>query len=792
MPFGFKHSDRSKQTLLEPDLFAEGSGTSLANSNFAANEPQSPSQEAPPYTAYSVAPDIDDRRQHRTADFSTKTQSARYYPSASAHPPSSSSSTDELALNSQRQQHYGAAQPPPASHRHKKSKSIFDRIRSSKHSESKAAPATQPSAHDNTTGLARRPSKHQVTPVVVGSSLQDPRLYLPSPLEGHEDYSELNPYLSREAEAHSLPEEDDRQQSNRAVQGDLESQGYLRSEEKKIYDHHKQESGTQSYYRSQDRAHKPQGNILPTSLAIGDYRHQTPETISRHSYESTVEPREEKQRPLSVHSNGQSPTRYPQHQDYPTRTSSIPQAPRPLSQYSMAPSAGASASRRTGDPKQTTQGAQGGQPESRDGAPPNHSRGQFPGNQAPIAGMGSVSTSSASGPGYRGGLPQREYSSTGVGEQGRSTPPPAAGDRELPELYKELMNKYKKVKGLYFEKTSQVEQLQNTLANQRLSQSRTSLDDSEYMTRFQRLDGATTNLAFNIRKDWRTVPAWLAQSVNQDATKTGKQEMIAVGRACITKFLMDEIFNRTLHPGLEPGLGLNLKNVERNIRRFSPALHNQEESEALTAKIVQWRLATFEGLRDVLGSPESEERKNEFSRNASRELTESLKSFMQDPCPPGIRESAHMIVDIAVGIASNLSLESRDISIFYPMPGDMVQTSLMKVEGQVPVLENPGLETADNDSASMGSGDRDDKEEKSESKSRKEKTKSGMLSAMMGGSSGTNSKKSSISAPAPETSSEGKKVPVEDGSQKVRFAGFVAVEVRGRQVLNKAPVWTMS
>ncbi len=128
------------------------------------------------------------------------------------------------------------------------------------------------------------------------------------------------------------------------------------------------------------------------------------------------------------------------------------------------------------------------------------------------------------------------------------------------------VTKYKKVKGLYFEKTSQVEQLQNTLANQRLSQSRTSLDDSEYMTRFQRLDGATTNLAFNIRKDWRTVPAWLSQSVNQDAMNIGKQEMTAVGRACITKFIVDEIFSRTLQPGLEAELRRNLKAVEQNIR----------------------------------------------------------------------------------------------------------------------------------------------------------------------------------------------------------------------------------
>lgn len=354
------------------------------------------------------------------------------------------------------------------------------------------------------------------------------------------------------------------------------------------------------------------------------------------------------------------------------------------------------------------------------------------------------------------------------------------------------VTKYKKVKGLYFEKTAQVEQLQNTLANQRLSQSRTSLDDSEYMIRFQRLEGATTNLAFNIRKNWRTVPVWMSQSVNQDAMKIGKQEMTAVGRACITKFLVDEIFNKTFHPGLESDLSGNLKAIEQNIRRFSPALNNQEESDALTAKVVQWRLATLEGLRDVLGSSESEEYKKEFSRRATTNLTASLINYLQEPVPAGIEDSAHMIVELAVSIASNIPLESRDISITYPMPGDMIHPMTMKVESQIPPLENPGADTAEADSSSMGSGDKDEKEDKSDSKSRKEKTKSGMLSAMMGGSSGGNSKKSSLSVITAEASSEAKRLPTEDGAQKVRFAGSVAVEVRGRQVLVKAPVWAIS
>ena len=70
-----------------------------------------------------------------------------------------------------------------------------------------------------------------------------------------------------------------------------------------------------------------------------------------------------------------------------------------------------------------------------------------------------------------------------------------------------------------------------------------------------------------------------------------------------------------------------------------------------------------------------------------------------------------------------------------------------------------------------------------------------MLQAMMGGStSSTGGKKMSVSSQGgADGNSEGKgKISTEDGAQKVRFSGFVGVEVRGRQMLVKAPVWTVS
>ncbi|KAK7213563.1 hypothetical protein V2G26_020741 [Clonostachys chloroleuca] len=87
-----------------------------------------------------------------------------------------------------------------------------------------------------------------------------------------------------------------------------------------------------------------------------------------------------------------------------------------------------------------------------------------------------------------------------------------------------------------------------------------------------------------------------------------------------------------------------------------------------------------------------------------------------------------MIVELAIGITANLPLESRDVAIVYPLPGELVQPGIMEIE-KAPL---PPLDDTD-------SGD--DKEEKDE--------------------------------------------------PRVRFAGFPALEVRGRQVLMKAPVWTL-
>jgi hypothetical protein len=489
MPFGIhKHSNRSKQALNDPAV-----GTATPSSGGSASPPifasgtdeartvqafiQQTSQaraESEPYASQSPVPDIDRRTYQYSGDLPARSQSTRY-PSAYQHQAQhlqAGSSADDLALDSRKLQQIGTTNSVQATViEPKKSKSIFDRMRSgsSRASEQKLSTPAQ-SSYNNTAGLARRLSKRQDNSPVIRTAQQrtsleqqqrldwqagqDSRLHLPSPQEGSEDDSGLDPYLIRESEQedhHISPQEQSQQQTIRPVPSDSEAPIYSTEDDGRQHfqvqqqyslnqAHQQSELAYQSHLQSSNLSQPHlQVNNLPGSLAANDqYRsQQNPETVSQLSYDSPIEQREEQQ-PISVQSNGQSPTGFPpQRQEYPNRTTSI-QGPRPLSQHTMmAPPTPVTSqqNRRSADPKQTVQGVQG-QQEPREGPPtyrqsPSFNQPSAPGLAAPAVG--------SSGPNYRGGPPQRDqYGATGSGEQGRSTPPPAPGDRDLNDAYKEL------------------------------------------------------------------------------------------------------------------------------------------------------------------------------------------------------------------------------------------------------------------------------------------------------------------------------------------------------------------
>ena len=369
-------------------------------------------------------------------------------------------------------------------------------------------------------------------------------------------------------------------------------------------------------------------------------------------------------------------------------------------------------------------------------------------------------------------------------------------------------SKYSKVKRYYFEKDTQVTQLQNLIANQRLSMSKTMFDDHQYNSRFERLNGAIRDLAFAIRKDWKGIPPWLTHVVNRDAHTVGTKEMTAVGRACITCWLMDEIFNRFFHPDLEPGLSSQMKLIEKTLRRFgnSTQVISDEQREDLTTKLITWRLATVEGLADHLASPQAPEYRAKLVHVLTERLTAALKVNLPEATPAGLESGVGMIIELAVSIAQCLPMESRDICIEYFMPGAPINDTYMKIEAPPAPLTNPGVAPAlavpTEDSDEGGEGGPEDNQSKLENEIREAAGKAATTGAGRTESQSTASSKDSKGQKKgsflgglvnkkpqpPGTSSAGAGVSGKDAAEqaaennegKIRMAVFFAVEVRGK------------
>ena len=282
--------------------------------------------------------------------------------------------------------------------------------------------------------------------------------------------------------------------------------------------------------------------------------------------------------------------------------------------------------------------------------------------------------------------------------------------------------------------------------------------------------------------------------MNKDATTMVTKEMTAVGRACISRWLVEELLDRYFHPGLEVTLSCQLKIIEKNLRRFAPPTPTEEEREALLAKISNWRLATLDGLQDMMASHDAAENRARLTEDLVQALTEDLRINLKEPAPPDLHTSVIGIIELAVVIAANLPLESRDVYVDYIMPGTLVNDDYMKIEGALPALTNPGEGLSD--TQSIGSGDEKDEADRDSLKDistqqqvhqqaqQQHKKKAGMLSGLMG--------KKPVTATPPGSSrgsAPGELLPQAIKEERVRFAAFMSVEVRGKNMLIKAPVY---
>ncbi|KAJ5567780.1 hypothetical protein N7535_007086 [Penicillium sp. DV-2018c] len=369
--------------------------------------------------------------------------------------------------------------------------------------------------------------------------------------------------------------------------------------------------------------------------------------------------------------------------------------------------------------------------------------------------------------------------------------------RALIQKHDELQAKYSKVKRYYFEKDAQVQHLQNTVAHQRMAVSRTVLDDNEYTNRFQRLDGAIKDLAFSVRKDWRSIPSWLSGMVTDNALSVGTKEMTAVGRAVISRWLVGEVFQRYFHPSLDPSFSVQLKNIEMNLRRQRPS--SDEDRDNASARISYWRRTTFDGLTDSLVGLEADEHRGRLVEHLIVELAAFLGSQLQESAQPGLEASVRMIIENSINIIEKIPLEARDVCVDYFPPGISLAEQYMKVETPLPPLSQPPPPSADPDQldeSSAADGDAlsgSSGATESASPLHHKPVKKSLFGGLISRKQAPNEMSRPAAAGSGPTEEKNEAAEATPSTPRIRFAAFLAVEVRNRKgpatVLIKSPVW---
>ena len=286
--------------------------------------------------------------------------------------------------------------------------------------------------------------------------------------------------------------------------------------------------------------------------------------------------------------------------------------------------------------------------------------------------------------------------------------------------------------------------------------------------------------------------------------------MTAVGRAFISHWLVENIFDKYFHPDLEPGFSTQLQSIVSNIRRFAPPCHSTEDEDSLAAKIINWRLATLEGLADTLRAPQATTYREKLTETLNEKLIASLQMHMNTPAPPDLNGGVPMIIELAISIAQHLPLESREVHIEYFPPGHGIVPDFMKIESGIPALTAPILELDDADRTSIRSmaSKHDDNLSIAEQEQanlqggqppKEDKKRSmfgfGTAKKVAGASSALGNRESALGqggsqqslAQIPPGSSGGLKE--ESAPPRVRMAVGVAVQIRGKSILIKAPVY---
>ncbi|RYP25232.1 hypothetical protein DL765_000113 [Monosporascus sp. GIB2] len=233
---------------------------------------------------------------------------------------------------------------------------------------------------------------------------------------------------------------------------------------------------------------------------------------------------------------------------------------------------------------------------------------------------------------------------------------------------------YKSVKKWYWRNKAKIEQLTEQLPDlikrSEMPPARQDMDTSthELSKKLDRLFDAVDILSMQLEKGSDSLLPQMDDSTSEDgpSSKTPWPEVLAKGRAVVSRGIIEEIFNKCFHPSLDVDLSRQLKEID--IR---------------TSAVMRWRSTTLEGLGDALGAAEGSRNRDSFAAQTTRNFMDHIfRQLWHRPSEKQIGTTISLIVEQAIDIAADiaeLSLKHCHISLFYPQHGDRVDLETMNV-----------------------------------------------------------------------------------------------------------------
>ncbi|KAK9458085.1 hypothetical protein V1511DRAFT_491712 [Dipodascopsis uninucleata] len=240
--------------------------------------------------------------------------------------------------------------------------------------------------------------------------------------------------------------------------------------------------------------------------------------------------------------------------------------------------------------------------------------------------------------------------------------------------YSELSKEKELLATIAQQERAKREALESDLARKNIESGRNILDDTQYKTKFENLDRSLRSVAFKERSNWDRYPDWIA---SKDLSKGPMR------RAVLARWLVEEVFLKYMHPGLDLTTSKVLKKVERNVGHSFPEDVSLWRRNAIKSTLPPDAI----DRQGTLGSLESKKEFNDHRKAALASLEhlcyKVYKKQLVDTQQKKVKDLPAYYIDIidqALSLIAAMNLEVRCIILHYYLPGSNMDPQFMYEE----------------------------------------------------------------------------------------------------------------